>query len=201
VARIELVEMISGLLLVFFMWGHLIMLGSILFGEDTMNGLAQFLESIYLAQIGAVGIAFLVLFHFFAAGRKLPLRLREQAAYWKLAGRLRHMDTWLWLVQAVTGMMILVFVGIHLWFILTTFPIQAEKSSVRVAEALGWLYAPMILVVELHLGVGLYRILVKWTTFNREMGSAIKWAMTAAFVVVGYWILWTFWTIGLAHLQ
>ena len=201
VARIELVEMLSGVLLVLFMWGHLTMLGTILFGEQTMNSLARFLESVYLAQVGAVAIVFLVAIHFFAAGRKLPMRLREQAAFWTLARKLRHLDTWLWLVQAVSGMLILVFVGIHLWFILTTFPIQAVKSSVRVASSLGWLYAPMVLIVELHLGVGLYRILVKWTAMNRGMSSALKWALTTAFVVVGYWILWTFWTIGLAHMQ
>lgn len=201
VARIELVEMVSGLLLVFFLWGHFTMLGSILISEDRMNEHAQFLESLYLAQIGSVGVAFLLLFHFFAAGRKLPMRLREQVAFWKLARKLRHGDTWLWLVQAVTGMLILVFASIHLAFALTTFPIEAEKSSMRVAETLGWLYAPMIPVLGLHLGVGLYRIVVKWTSFGRGKGSAIQWALTAAFVGVGYWILWTFWTIGLAYLQ
>ena len=73
-------------------------------------------------------------------------------------------------------------------------PVIAD--AVQVLHQLG-----RVLLVELHLGVGLYRILVKWTAFNREMGSAIKWALTGVFVVLGYWILWTFWTVGLAHLQ
>jgi fumarate reductase subunit C len=199
-ATVELSEMITGLLLVLFMWGHLLMLSTIIFGEQTMNQLARFLESLYIAQIGAAGIAVLVLLHFFTAGRKLPARVKEQILFFKLAGKLRHLDTWLWLVQVLSGMAILIFASIHLWYILTTFPIQAAKSSIRVAESLGWLYAPMILVVELHVGIGLYRIAVKWTAFNRKAASVIKWLMTIGFVAVGYWILWAFWTIGLRHL-
>jgi fumarate reductase subunit C len=199
--RVELAEMITGLLLVLFMWGHLIMLSTILFGEETMNSLAQFLESAYLAQLGAAGIVVLVLLHFFTAGRKLPGRIKEQLLFMKLAKQLKHLDTWLWFVQVVSGMAILIFASIHLWYIATTFPIAADKSSIRVAEALGWLYAPMVLVVELHVGVGLYRIFVKWTSFNRKVGSAIKWVMTIGFVVVGYLILGAFWANGLKHLN
>ena len=200
-AAVELTEMITGLLLVLFMWGHLLMLATILFGEETMNSLARFLESTYIAQLGAVGIVFLVLIHFFTAGRKLPGRIKEQILFFKLAQKLRHVDTWLWLVQVISGMAILIFVSIHLWFILSTFPIQANKSSIRVADAMGWLYAPMVLLVELHVGVGLYRILIKWTNFNRKIGSAIKWVMTAGFVIVGYLILGAFWRNGLNYLH
>jgi fumarate reductase subunit C len=200
-ARIELLEMISGLLLVLFMWGHLIMLGTILFGESAMNRLAALLEKYYIAQAGGVGICFLLAVHFFTAGRKLPARLREQKLFWTLANKLRHVDTWLWLVQVVSGLAIGVFAAIHLWVILTTFPIDAAKSSERVARAFGVLYAPMVLVVELHVGIGLYRIYVKWTGLSRKAGAAVKWGLTGAFVVVGYWILATFWRNGLQYLQ
>ena len=201
VARFELVEMISGLLLVFFMWGHLVMLSTILFGEETMNGLAEWLEGYYLAQAGAVGLAFLILFHFFTAGRKLPSRVKEQQTFWRLARSIRHGDTWLWLVQAVSGMMILLFAAIHLWVILTTFPIEAAKSAERVATYFVYVYAPMVLVVELHVGIGLYRILVKWTALNRRVGAVLKWGLTAAFLFIGYWVLVTFWEYGISHLS
>lgn len=200
-ARFDLVEMISGLLLVLFMWGHMLMLATILFGEGTMNALAEWLEALYLAQVGAVGMVFLILIHFVAAGRKLPVRLREQKMIWRLSRKLGHGDTWLWLVQVVTGLAILMFAMIHLWVILTTFPIEAAKSSTRVAQAYGYLYAPMILLVELHVGIGLYRILVKWTAFNRTAGAWIKWLMTAGFLIIGYWVLRTFWSIGLEYLS
>ena len=199
-ARFDLVEMISGLLLVFFMWGHMLMLSTILFGEETMNGLAGWLEEYYLAQAGAVALAFLILFHFVTAGRKLPSRVREQTLFWRLARSIRHGDTWLWLVQAVSGMMILLFAAIHLWVILTTFPIEAAKSCQRVAEYFVFIYAPMVLVVELHVGIGLYRIIVKWTAFSRRLGAVLKWGMTAAFLFIGYWVLYTFWQYGVGRL-
>lgn len=200
-ARVELAEMLSGLLLVLFMWGHLLMLSTILFGESTMNGLAVFLEEYYISQVGVVGIACLILLHFVAAGRKLPSRVKEQAVFWRLARKLRHGDTWLWMVQVVTGMLMLIFAAIHLFVIMTTFPIEAAKSAQRVAEAFGWLYAPMVLLVELHVGIGLYRIIVKWTSLNRRALTAIKWIITLAFVALGYWILRTFWTNGLELLN
>ena len=77
-ARGDLIEMISGLLLVLFMFGHMLMLSTILFGQDTMNALAAFLEDLYIAQAGAVGVVFLLLIHFVTANRKLPSRVREQ---------------------------------------------------------------------------------------------------------------------------
>lgn len=200
-ARVELAEMVSGLLLVLFMWGHLMMLSTILFGESTMNGLAEFLEEYYISQVGVVGIACLILVHFVAAGRKLPSRVKEQMVFWRLARKLRHMDTWLWLVQVITGMLMLIFAAIHLFVIMTTFPIEAAKSAQRVAEAFGWLYAPMVLLVELHLGVGLYRIIVKWTAINRRAATALKWIITIAFVAVGYAILRAFWLNGLEILK
>jgi len=200
-ARFDLIEMVSGLLLVLFMWGHMLMLSTILFGEETMNGLSAWLEGYYLAQAGAVGMVFLILIHFVTAGRKLPLRVNEQRMIWRLSRKLGHVDTWLWLVQVVTGMLILLFVMIHLYFILTTFPIEAVKSSTRVAANFGYLYAPMIIVVELHGGLGLYRILVKWTSFNRRIGAVLKWLLTIGFFVIGFWVLKTFWTIGLQYVN
>lgn len=200
VARVDLIEMISGLLLVLFMFGHMLMLSTILFGPETMNTLAEFLESppLYMAQIGGLGMAALILIHLVTAGRKLPSRVKEQSMIWRLSKQLRHTDTWLWLIQAVTGMIILMFAAIHLWVIMTTFPIEAMKSSVRVAQAYGYLYLPMILIVELHVGIGLYRAVIKWTAFNRRVGSAIKWGLTGIFLVIGYSILATFWSYGVS---
>ena len=201
VARVDLIEMISGLLLVFFMFGHLLMLSTILLGPETMNGLAEFLESppLFMAQIGAVGVSVLLLAHLVTAGRKIPSRIKEQTMIWRLSRQLRHTDTWLWSIQAISGMIILAFAAIHLWIILTTFPIDALKSSKRVAESLGYLYLPMVLVVELHVGIGLYRAVMKWTSFNRRAGSMIKWALTGLFLIIGYSVLATFWFYGIRH--
>lgn len=197
-ARVDLLETISGLLLVLFMFGHLIMLSTILLGPDAMNGLARILEKppLFMAQIGAAGVTVVLLVHLVTAGRKIPSRIKEQTMMWRLSKQLRHADTWLWSIQVVSGMIILGFASIHLWIIVTTFPIDALKSARRVAESLGFLYLPMVLIVELHLGIGLYRAVVKWTSFNRRVGSGIKWVLTGLFLVIGYSVLATFWSYG-----
>jgi len=200
-ARFDLIGMVSGLLLVFFMFGHAMMLATIVFGVETMDGLSMWLEDLYLAQAGAIGMVFLILIHFVTAGRKLPLRVNEQRMIWRLTRRLSHLDTWLWLVQVVTGMMILLFVMVHLYFVLTTFPIEAVKSSTRVAANFGYLYAPMIIVIWLHLGIGLYRIFVKWTPFNRKILKVFKWLLILGFIADSLFVLKTFWTIGLQYVN
>ena len=161
----------------------------------------MWLEGYYLAQAGAVGMVFLILIHFVTAGRKLPMRVSEQRAIWRLTRKLSHLDTWLWLVQVVTGMLILLFVMIHLYFILSTFPIEAVKSSTRVAANFGYLYAPMIIVIWLHLGIGLYRIFVKWTPFNRKILKVFQWLLILGFIADSLLVLKTFWTIGLKYVN
>ena len=199
VARVDLIEMVSGLLLVLFMFGHTLMLSTIHFGPEAFNSLAKVLEKppLYMAQVGGVGVAVLVLIHLVTAGRKLPSRVREQTMIWRLAKQLRHTDTWLWLVQAVTGMILLLFAAIHLWVVLTTFPIDAMKSAMLVAQSYGYLYILMIPIVYLHVGVGLYRAVTKWTSFNHRVGSAIMWGLTGVLLLLGYSTLVTFWSHGI----
>lgn len=82
---------------------------------------------------------------------------------WKHSKMLRHLDTWLWLVQTFTVMIILIMGLIHMWTVLTDLPITAAKSAPRIQGGF-WLIFYLILLpmVELHVGVGFYRIAVKW---------------------------------------
>ena len=68
----------SGLFLALFMWGHMILVGSILTGERGFNWLAGMLEDYYIAQPTVLAIFALFLVHAVLASRKIPAQLRER---------------------------------------------------------------------------------------------------------------------------
>lgn len=106
------------------------------------------------------------------------------------AKMLRHRDTWLWIVQIVTAMIILVMGAIHMWVVLNDLPIKAVKSAARVQSG-GWLpfYCILLPMVEAHVSVGAYRILVKWGFINRENRPRFKryeMYLFGAFIAIGF---------------
>jgi fumarate reductase subunit C len=108
-------------------------------------------------------------------------------------------------VQAVTGMAILVMGCIHMWTVLTNLPITAGKSAFRIQGG-WWLLFYMVLLptVELHVGIGLYRIAVKWgfvTSRQRSYLKSLENRVTLAFIVVGAITLFTFYVIITASMH
>jgi fumarate reductase subunit C len=198
-AYLDFLQMLTGVGLILFMWSHMILVASINLGAGTMNALAKFLEDTYLAQIGGPLIAATFLIHFILAARKLPFRSQEQKAIWQHSKRLHHLDTWLWIVQAGTAMIILIMGSIHIWTVLTNLPITAAKSAARVQSGF-WLVFYMLLLpmIELHVGVGFYRIGVKWgviTRSNRPFYKRFENILTAIFIIIGAVTLYTFYTV------
>lgn len=188
-AYMDWLQMLTGAGLVLFMWCHMILVSSVIIGPGAMNALAHFFEATGMAQVGGplIGLAFLV--HFVLAARKLPFRLHEQRIIWRHARGLKHRDTWLWIVQAVTAMIILILGFVHLWVVLTDLPITAYKSAARMQQ---WpwtvFYLVLLPLVELHVGVGFYRIGVKWGFIkrdNRAKGKKVEYYLTGVFVVIG----------------
>lgn len=198
-AYLDFLQMLTGVGLILFMWSHMILVASINLGPGVMNAIAGFLEDAYLAQTGGplIGLVFLV--HFVLAARKVPFRSREQRAIWEHSKRLHHLDTWLWLVQAGSAMIILIMGGIHLWTVLTNLPITAAKSAARIQGGY-WLVFYLILLplVELHVGVGFYRIGVKWgviTRARRHFFKRFENLLTLVFLLIGAITLYTFYVI------
>jgi len=188
-AYFDWLQMLTGAGLIFFMWSHMIMVASVNLGVDVMNILAEFLEDFYLAQVGGplIGLTFLV--HFALAARKVPFRTEQQSIMWKHSKMLHHKDTWLWVVQAVTAMIILIMGSIHMWTVLTDLPITAQKSAARIQGGF-WLVFYLILLpmVELHVGIGFYRIAVKWGLVKRKTRTGFKGfenILTLIFIAIG----------------
>jgi len=179
----------TGLLLALFMWGHVILVGSILTGERGFNWLAGMLEDYYIAQPTVAGVLILFLVHAVLAARKIPAQLRERKQLLQLAKGLNasgrenvptrtphspfrpHVESLLWIWQVRTGMIILVLGSFHL--VLLTMDvltplygeitgIEAATSMARVGAGLWIPYAVLLLCVEFHASVGLYRLAIKW---------------------------------------
>jgi fumarate reductase subunit C len=157
------------------------------------------LEDTYMAQTGGPLIGAVFLLHFVLAARKLPFRSPEQKAIWEHSQRLHHLDTWLWVVQAATAMIVLIMGSIHIWTILTNLPITAGKSAGRIQGGF-WLVFYMILLptIELHVGIGFYRIGIKWgfiTRSNRPFFKRFENILTLVFLIIGAVTLYTFYTL------
>jgi fumarate reductase subunit C len=166
-----------------------------------MNAIAAFLEETYMAQVGGPIIAFMFIMHFILAARKIPFRVEQQSTIWKLSRQLRHTDTYLWLIQATTAMIILIMGSIHMWTVLTDLPITAAKSAARIQGGF-WLafYLILLPMIELHVGIGFYRIAVKWGFARRKDRKSFKKfenILTAFFVFIGLIALARFWFLAL----
>jgi fumarate reductase subunit C len=142
-----------------------------------------------MAQVGGPCIFLMFLVHFVLAARKMPFTAKDQKIIWSHARLLKHRDTWLWLVQAGTAMIVLIMGGIHMWVVLNDLPISAAKSAARMANG-GWtiFYLVLLPVVELHVSVGFYRIMVKWgfiSTATRPRAKRAEYILFATFMIVG----------------
>jgi fumarate reductase subunit C len=193
-------QMLSGAGLILFMWAHMTLVASVLIGPGVMNAIAEFFESTGMAQVGGPMIFLLFLFHFLLAARKLPFRFEGMKTIFSHAKLIRHTDTWLWIVQAVSAMIILIMGSIHMWVVLTDLPITAAKSAGRIQGGF-WtgFYLLLLPMVELHVGVGLYRIAVKWGFIKSDgrkgfhKGENI---LTLIFICIGLATLIRFWFIN-----
>jgi len=200
-ALFDWLQMLTGVGLILFMWSHMVLVASVNLGAGAMNTLARFFEDTYMAQVGGPLIGATFLLHFILAARKVPFRVEQQSTIWKHARMLHHLDTWLWLIQAFTAMLILIMGSIHMWTVLTDLPITAAKSAARIQGGF-WLVFYLILLpmVELHVGIGFYRIGVKWGFIKRSNRKGLKKfenILTGIFILIGLITIIRFMTLSI----
>ncbi len=187
--RLDFCQMVSGVLLILFLWSHLMLVSSVIIGPGVMNALAWFFEATYMAQIGGPIIFLLMLFHFLLAGRKMPFQGHELKAIRAQSKMMHHKDTTMWLIQVITALVILVMGSIHMYTVLSTLPITAAKSAARIQEG-GWLpfFLVLLPMAEVHVGIGFYRIGVKYgwiTRDNRKWYQKAENVMMIGFISIG----------------
>jgi len=215
-AKLDFMQSATGLLLVLFTWGHMFFVSSILVSEHAMWTVTKMFEGYFLFGrshywiVSTVAACVLALFvsHAFLAMRKFPINYRQWRSFREHMGTMRHADTTLWFVQAATGFALFFLATIHLYAMLMhPDRIGPVESADRVWTDLYWpLYLVLLFVVELHAGIGIYRLCVKWGWFegadaaaSRRRLTAAKWSVTAFFLALGVATLAAYIKIGIAH--
>jgi len=201
-ARLDLAQSLSGGVLALFMWGHMFFVSSILVSPDAMWMVTKAFEGYFvfgrpypLIVSGVVAVVLaLVVGHALLAMRKFPGNWRQLHTFRAHRRLLAHEDTTLWWVQAVTGFMLFFLAFPHLYqMLMHPGAIGPYESGSRFWNGNWWpLYLVLLFAVELHGGIGLYRLMEKWGWFagpnpdaTRARLKTIKWALTAFFLVLG----------------
>ena len=157
--------------------------------------------------VSVVVATILVLFvgHALLAVRKFPINYAQWRSFRTHMAHIKHEDTTLWFWQVVTGFALFFLATIHLYVMLTQpGKIGPYESADRVWSDVYWpLYLVLLFVVEIHGGIGLYRLCIKWGWFgtaergaSRRRLKVLKWALTAFFLVLGLATLAAYIKIG-----
>jgi fumarate reductase subunit C len=217
-AKLDYLQSLTGGFLALFMWGHMLMVSSILISNDFMYTITKFLEGSFIIDGGsplivtAVGIFIFIVFIVHAAMgmRKLPANFQQYQVMKAHSKSLDHDDTKLWMMQAMTGFTMFFLGSVHLYIIITnSADIGPYASADRVWSEWMWpLYLLLLLAVEFHGTIGLYRLSVKWGWFDGEDPRAtrvalkkVKWALTGFFMVLGLLSLAAYMKLGYEQVQ
>lgn len=215
-ARLDFVQSASGLFLGLFMWGHMAFVSTILISKDFMWSVTKMFEGqfffgkSYPGIVAAIVALVLVMFvlHGMLAMRKFPANFQQFREFRGHRKMLRHEDTTLWWLQAVTGFALFFLASVHLYqMLLHPGDIGPYESADRVWSGRWWpLYLVLLFAVELHGGVGLYRLAVKWGWFegedpnrSRMFLKRLKWGITVFFLTLGLLTLAAYMKIGYEH--
>jgi len=191
------------------------MVSSILLGKDAMYWVARMFEGEpffgkpypWLVSAFAVFILALVMIHAILALRRFPATAKQYRTMHTHMGQLKHSDTTMWYVQVITGFGLFFMASVHLYqLIMHPDAIGPYASADRVWGTMWPLYTLLLFAVELHAGIGIYRLVVKWGLFlgdnpkrNRARLHALKWMLTVFFLVLGVATLGAYMKIGAEH--
>lgn len=215
-ARLDFIQSATGLFLGLFMWLHMFFVSTILVSEEFFNSVVHFLElrfvydnpiMSYITSFLAACVLMIFIIHAGLAMRKFPINFRQFQILRTHTKMIKHEDTTLWWVQAFTGFVMFFLGSAHLIIIITNADkISGVMSADRVVNHFMWaFYIVLLICVELHGSVGLYRLCVKWGWFegkdakaSRKKLKTAKWVISVFFLALGALSLAAFIKIGLA---
>jgi fumarate reductase subunit C len=215
-ARLDVLQGASGLLLALFMWGHMFFVSSILVSKELMWSVTRFFEGYFLfgtaypaiVSVVVALVTLLFVLHAVLALRKFPASYEQYHVLRQHRLQLRHGDTTLWWVQVLTGFALFFLASPHLYqMLIHPGAIGPYGSADRVWSGGWWpLYLALLFCVELHGGIGLYRLALKWGWFEtgdplrtRTRLRRAKWGLTAFFLLLGLLTLGAYMKIGFEH--
>lgn len=217
-AKLDYLQSATGLFLALFMWGHMMFVSTILISKDFMYTVTKMFEGSFLIEGGnplfvtvAVAIVFTIfIVHAGLAMRKFPINYKQYLVMKTHNTMLNHEDTKLWFIQAYTGFAMFFMGSVHLYIMMSNpGDIGPYASADRVVTDWMWpLYLLLLLAVELHGSIGLYRLCVKWGWFDgkdpRETRIKLKkakWGVTIFFLTLGILTLAAYIKIGIEHMD
>jgi len=217
-ARLDFAQSGTGLILGLFMWVHMFLVGSIILGKGSFNFVAKTMELAFLSDTGhgfpiAVFFAVLTIFtlfiiHALLGVRKFPISWKQHQIIRDQMKMMKHTDTNLWYIQVVTGFIMFFAGSVHLYIMLThPGSIDPYMSADRIVSGHMWpLYLILLICVELHGTIGLYRLCMKWGWFSgkdakksRQTLKKMKNKATIFFLTIGILALFVFIVIGIKH--
>ena len=215
-ARADILQSLTGLLLVLFIWGHMFFESSILLGKDAMYWVSKMFEGEHvfgkpyplLVSAAAAAIFVLIAIHAILALRKFPGSHQQYKQFHQHMGAIRHPDTTLWYLQVVTGFAMFFLASAHLFVVfLQPDNIGPYASSDRIWSGNFWiLYVLLLITVHLHAGVGIYRLAMKWAPVSAANSKRTRarlklgmWGIIGFFLCLGSASLITYMKIGYDH--
>lgn len=213
-AKLDFIQSVTGGFLAIFMIGHMIFISSILISKEFMNTIATFMELPFIfgenpIMVSIVAAAVFLIFaaHAGVALRKFPGSYRQYRVSLTHAHLMNHTDTRMWFIQVFTGFAMFFLGSVHLYIIITHPAITADISAERMAtEWMAPLYLLLLLAVEFHGAIGLYRLALKWGFFlgedpreGRKRMRMYKHALTVFMLTLGILSLLAFIKIGLEN--
>ncbi len=217
-ARLDFAQSATGLVLGLFMWVHMMLVGSIILGKGAFNFVAKTMELAFLSDTGhgfpivvffaVLSVFTLFIVHAMLGVRKFPISWKQHRIFRDQMQMMNHADTNLWYIQVVTGFIMFFAGSVHLYIMLSNpGSIDPYLSADRVVSGGLWpLYLLLLICVELHAGIGLYRLCMKWGWFSGKDARAsrnslkkMKNRATVFFLTLGILALLVFIVIGLGH--
>ncbi|WP_321495036.1 fumarate reductase cytochrome b subunit [uncultured Desulfobacter sp.] len=220
-ARLDFLQSATGLVLGLFVWAHIILTASIILGPKAFNWVVRNMELGFLSHTGhgypiaaffAVLIVFtLFIMHALLGMGKFPGSWEQLRIMKEQMALIKHQDTNLWYIQALTGFIMFFAGSVHLYAMLShPGSMDSYLCAHRVVYNHMWfIYLILLACVALHANIGLYRLCMKWGWFqgadhqrSRKTRAKLKKLMDRLIIIflsAGLLTLLVFVFIGLRH--
>lgn len=199
-AQLDWVQSATGLFLGLFMWGHLFFDSTIIISKDLMYSVTKMFEGgmffdepqPWIDGVFVVFVSIVFMVHGLLGMRKFPANFRQWQAYRTHMKMMKHDETNLWFIQAVTAFIMFFIGSAHLFItLLHIADIGPYLSAERMYDF--WpFYLVLLIAVVLHGNIGLYRLCVKWGWFegkdskkSRSTLKKIRLALIVFFMFLG----------------
>ena len=201
-ARLDFIQSTTGLILGLFIMGHILFESSILISNEMMYRVTIMFEGYYffgetypgIISFLAGAISLIFILHAGIALKKFPNNYKQHKTMRNHVLGMKHEDTSLWVVQIMTGFIMLFIGSVHLYTMMAEpSNIGPYASSHRVVHEHMWpLYFLLLLSVVSHAFIGLYRLAMKWgfmegknTKKSRKRFKLLMKSMIVIYIIVG----------------